>query len=123
MSTRRCGPIREILKRHLGDHIVPTNFLVAENEAGQPCIMIVQEEVEGRKVSDIPGAHSQKGLYEQLGEILAGAREAGSSHELRKLLDEGKLYLPALTPHFYVDAGHEKNLIVDNSGRVRVVDW
>ena len=134
--------VYKILRRHLGDYLVPTRFLLAENKNGQPSIMMVQEKVKGKTVDSI--------IKEQLPEELSSARaweltqslygvppdvirqreeiakrleRAEKDPELIKLFRDEKLTPECEGKFFTGEVMYRKNQIVDESGHVRVVDW
>lgn len=116
-----------VLKRHCGDDIVPTHYLIAKNKEGDPCIMLVQERVRGERVYELQRRlRSEKKalpreVQRQIDDIYSRAEEAGKDPELIALVEKGKIYIPAWGLFGEVRWG--KNLIVDKHGRVRVVDW
>jgi len=115
-----------VLKRYLGDYLVPTHFLIAKDESGESCIMKIQEKVGGRTVWDLlesGGWRLPSRIKRQTKEISEGVSEAEKDPELVGLAREGKLGFGGSMEEFFGEAGLPSNQIVDKSGHVRVVDW
>lgn len=56
----------------MGDRVTNTNYLVSKNKVGQPCIMIVQERIEGTTLKNLEKrkeSDSYMGALKQMEEI------------------------------------------------------
>jgi hypothetical protein len=132
----------DILKRHLGDYVVPAHFIIAENKDGEPCIMVVQEKVRGKTLDAIMDEqlpenltararyNLKHGLYgisadalQQRTEITKRLKEAEEDPDLLELFEAGKLVAGRKGEFFSLEAMFWENQIVDEEGRIRVVDW
>lgn len=49
-----------IVKKHLGDYFVKPDILIAKNEHNQPCIMLVQDKVDGVTPGILPRTMVQR---------------------------------------------------------------
>lgn len=114
----------EILRRYCGDCLVPTHYLVTHNKEGDPCVMVVHEKVSGKELKELKQLYRDRPLPKRIRKQISGicekAKEAGDDPESHDLYLAGKVTIPT---ELFDDIRYERNLIVDEAGKVWVVDW
>lgn len=145
----------EILKKHLGDYVVDTDYVIAEDDEGNPQINIIQKKVDGISIQDLIQKQNATNLEDlkldesikrQLFEI-RDIYESKVENDLEAKKEFGSPYItgengqairilkyPVLTtasweiiPYYdefnNIGGGNWKNILVDNEGKLKIIDW
>lgn len=114
--------VYDILKKHYGDRVADTYFIVGKNKEGEPCIMKIQEEIKGTRLLGLKESDPRyKGAWEQAQEI----RDNLSKVALEITEDPGfKGHYPINEAKDLVnDIDTSINLFVDEEGKITAMDW
>ena len=113
--------VYDVLKKHYGDKVADTHFIVAKNKDGDPCIMKIQEKLQGPRLLEL---REKDPRYKKAQEQRQEMRDDLSKVALKIKKDPGlKDYSAGEGGDFINDVDASVNIIVDEKGDITAVDW
>jgi hypothetical protein len=108
----------EVLKEYLGDNLVDTHFVIANNRNNEPTILKVQAKINGKRIVDLEPEEITQDIIDQQESIWARVQEAEDDQRLDKL----KFHVE-YAQYRLGEATLKENQIINESGSVKVIDW
>jgi hypothetical protein len=109
--------VYETVKQYLGDYAIDTNFVIGKDKDGEPTIIIAQKKVPGVRFDKLPEDDPRyKKAHEQFQDLENRVAQLGRD-QLFTRYPYTKLRLET------ADAANPINIIVDEQGNIKIVDW
>ncbi len=118
-AARVLNRLYELVKKHYGEKMSDTMFIVARNRKGMPAVITVQEKVEGKPLSQV----IKEGDGRMALAMHVKAEEYGDLWD-EVVRDRGWKKLPSgVRKHYRKDDMHIDNIFLTPDGRFIVVDF
>lgn len=104
--------VYDVFREYYGNKIVKTNYIVAKNKEGRPCIMVVQEKVKGTRLDKLsPNNPRCQKAWKQLAKINEMIPSVEKDPRLANLKVGSYEIVCSI------------NVFVDKKGNITIVDW